>query len=211
MGRIQGSVWRRLTIRSTGSSGACRRLGLHFILAQTSPYPTAPVNSHVRPLGNGTLGMLACMALKTLRFPTLVNVGGQSPRVGVGFRRFAKQVSLQVRASAWQARSPDHKRLVGGWRFAPACCAAQSVGCSGPLALLFANAGSGRPLLRSARGSSPKSPRRSVVKAVNLGAVSISQPVARPNHSFNRKQWGMPLSGPPFHYGPASVIPHCSG
>jgi len=37
-----------LTIRSTGSSGACRRLGLHFILPQTPSYPTAPVNSHVR-------------------------------------------------------------------------------------------------------------------------------------------------------------------
>lgn len=37
-----------LTIRSTGSSGACRRLGLHFILPQTSSYPTAPVNSDVR-------------------------------------------------------------------------------------------------------------------------------------------------------------------
>ena len=33
----------------------------------------------------------------------------------------------------------------------------------------------------------------------------------RPNHSFNRKQWGMPSFGPPFHYGPNAVIPHCSG
>jgi hypothetical protein len=185
-----------LTIRSTGSSGACRRLGLHFILPQTPPYPTAPVNSHVRPLGNGTLGTLASMPSKTLRFPTLVNVGGQNPQIGVGFRRFARQVFVQVRASAWQARLPGHKRSVGGWRFAPACCAAQSVGCSGPHVLLLANVGSGRSLLRSARGSSPKSSKRTPVKAVNLGAVPISQPVARPNHSFNRKQWGMPLSGP---------------
>ena len=41
---------RGLTIRSTGSSGACRRVGLHFILPQTSSHPTAPVNSHVRAL-----------------------------------------------------------------------------------------------------------------------------------------------------------------
>lgn len=34
---------------------------------------------------------------------------------------------------------------------------------------------------------------------------------ARPNHSFNRKQWGMPSFGPPFHYGPNAAIPHCSG
>lgn len=32
-----------------------------------------------------------------------------------------------------------------------------------------------------------------------------------PNHSFNRKQWGMPSFGPPFHYGPNAGIPHCSG
>ncbi|WP_197284810.1 hypothetical protein, partial [Piscinibacter sakaiensis] len=43
-----------LTIRSTGSSGACRRLGLHFILPQTSSNPTAPVNSDVMPPSNTT-------------------------------------------------------------------------------------------------------------------------------------------------------------
>jgi hypothetical protein len=41
--------WLGLTIRSTGSSGACRCPGLHFIMARPASYPTAPVNSHVRP------------------------------------------------------------------------------------------------------------------------------------------------------------------
>ena len=32
-----------------------------------------------------------------------------------------------------------------------------------------------------------------------------------PNHSFNRKQWGMPSFGVPFHSAPNAVMPHCSG
>jgi hypothetical protein len=31
------------------------------------------------------------------------------------------------------------------------------------------------------------------------------------NHSFNRKQWGMPPFGAPFHSAPNVVMPHCSG
>ena len=30
-----------------------------------------------------------------------------------------------------------------------------------------------------------------------------------PNQSFNRKQWGMPPFGAPFHSAPNAVIPHC--
>ena len=39
----------------------------------------------------------------------------------------------------------------------------------------------------------------------------IFSSVQRPNHSFNRKQWGMPSFGAPFHSAPNAVIPHCSG
>jgi hypothetical protein len=155
--------------------------------------------------------MLAGMASKALRLPTLVNGRVKNRQVRLGFAHFAKQAFVQVRLGAWQARSQGQERSVGGWRLAPACCAAQPVGCSGPQALFLANAGSGRPLLRSARGSSPKSPRRFFVKAVDLGAVPNSQPVARPNHSFNRKQWGTPSFGAPFHSAPNAGIPHCSG
>ena len=34
---------------------------------------------------------------------------------------------------------------------------------------------------------------------------------APPNHSFNRKQWGMPPFGATFHSAPNVVMPHCSG
>jgi hypothetical protein len=37
------------------------------------------------------------------------------------------------------------------------------------------------------------------------------QPKVRSNLSFNRKQWGMPSFGAPFHSAPNAVIPHCSG
>jgi hypothetical protein len=38
----------RLTIRSTGNSGAFRRPGCHFILAELSSYTSVPVNSRVK-------------------------------------------------------------------------------------------------------------------------------------------------------------------
>jgi hypothetical protein len=41
--------------------------------------------------------------------------------------------------------------------------------------------------------------------------MNSHQRALTPNLSFNRKQRGMPPFGPPFHYGPNVVIPHCSG
>jgi len=40
--------------------------------------------------------------------------------------------------------------------------------------------------------------------------MSLKRIRVAPNHSFNRTQWCMPPSGPPFHYGPAGVLPHCA-
>lgn len=49
------------------------------------------------------------------------------------------------------------------------------------------------------------------ITSIREWAMSKVNCAVRPNHSFNRKQWGMPSFGPPFHYGPNAVIPHCSG
>ena len=39
----------------------------------------------------------------------------------------------------------------------------------------------------------------------------MSNRAARPGRSFNRKQWGMPPSGPRLNDGPDDVITHGSG
>ena len=56
--------------------------------------------------------------------------------------------------------------------------------------------------------------KRSKAKFVNPLArfpLHLLRAAASSNHSFNRKQWGMPSFGPPFHSGPNAAIPHCSG
>ena len=55
----------------------------------------------------------------------------------------------------------------------------------------------------------PLSKRRDSIEMIQVRSAAARS--MRPNHSFNREQWGMPPFGAPFHSAPNVVIPHCSG
>jgi hypothetical protein len=64
----------RLTIRSTGNSGACRRPGCHFIIAELSSYTSVPVNPRVKALAVGEattpfyFGLIGTTAIPDLNY-----------------------------------------------------------------------------------------------------------------------------------------------
>lgn len=93
----------RLTIRSTECSGACRRLGLNFIMAQTSPYHTCPVKSHVRRQNRRPFGVRSYVAMTTQytaflrkafsRYLSKLNAGGIEPQLDYLLYDFDEKVA----------------------------------------------------------------------------------------------------------------------
>ena len=142
-----GQEQRGLTIRSTGRYTACRRMALHFIMGQAPSICSAPVSSNVRQRRTHTFRVLygrsKCFARSCMQASLMTPLHfGQCPntlmalcvgalRRAVSFGRWCLTPSrpTSLHSNSYEVGSQRLCQSTAvGCRFAPACCAAQSIG-----------------------------------------------------------------------------------